>query len=59
MVLYMSIVHYAPALAIEAVANIPQMWSILVVGFICICYSVIGGMKAVILNDVFQVPVAV
>lgn len=55
MVLYMGVVHYAPALAIETVTGIPQIHSILYVGFICICYSAIGGMKAVIINDVFQV----
>lgn len=54
MVLYMGVVHYAPALAIETVTGIPQIHSILSVGFICICYSAIGGMKAVIINDVFQ-----
>lgn len=55
MILYMGIVHYAPALAVEAVAGIPQIWSILVVGIICLFYSTIGGIKAVIITDIFQV----
>ncbi len=55
MILYMGIVHYAPALAVEAVTGISQIWSILLVGLICIFYSTIGGMKAVILTDIFQV----
>lgn len=55
MILYMGIVHYAPALAVEAVTGIPQIWSIIMVGVICIFYSTVGGIKAVIITDVFQV----
>ncbi|XKL67589.1 hypothetical protein PGB90_003080 [Kerria lacca] len=54
MILYMGIVHYAPALAVEAVTGIPQEWSIILVGMICIFYSTIGGVKAVIITDIFQ-----
>ncbi|KAK7602470.1 hypothetical protein V9T40_008059 [Parthenolecanium corni] len=54
MILYMGIVHYAPALAVEAVTGIPQIWSIIMVGVICIFYSTVGGIKAVIITDVFQ-----
>lgn len=55
MILYMGIVHYAPALAMEAVTGISQITSIFAVGFICIFYSTLGGIRAVIISDVFQV----
>ncbi|KAJ6635574.1 putative sodium-dependent multivitamin transporter [Pseudolycoriella hygida] len=54
MILYMGIVLYAPALALEAVTNIDKTTAILVVGFVCTFYSTIGGMKAVLITDVFQ-----
>lgn len=31
-----------------------RSWSILLVGTVCTFYSTIGGMKAVVLTDVFQ-----
>ncbi|GLH06851.1 Putative sodium-dependent multivitamin transporter [Gryllus bimaculatus] len=54
MVLYMGIVLYAPALAVEAVTGLPKMGAILAVGLVCTFYSTIGGMKAVVITDVFQ-----
>nr|XP_018902475.1 PREDICTED: putative sodium-dependent multivitamin transporter [Bemisia tabaci]XP_018902476.1 PREDICTED: putative sodium-dependent multivitamin transporter [Bemisia tabaci] len=53
-VLYMGVVLYAPALALEAVSGMSQSSAILIVGFVCIFYSTIGGIKAVIMTDVFQ-----
>jgi len=55
MILYMGIVLYAPALALEAVSGMPKALSVWTVGLVCTFYSTIGGMKAVILTDVFQV----
>ena len=55
MVLYMGIVVYAPALALQAVTGLNQVVSIVVVGLVCTFYSTIGGMKAVLITDVFQV----
>lgn len=55
MTLYMGIVLYAPAIALEALTGLSQDQSILVVGFVCTFYSTIGGIKAVIITDVFQV----
>lgn len=55
MILYMGIVLYAPAIALEALTGLSQNISILVVGCVCTFYSTIGGMKAVIITDVFQV----
>lgn len=50
----MGIVLYAPALALEALTGLNRIWSILLVGAVCTFYSTIGGMKAVVLTDVFQ-----
>ncbi|KRT80548.1 hypothetical protein AMK59_8463 [Oryctes borbonicus] len=54
MILYMGIVLYAPALALEALTGISQVSAILSVGLVCTFYSTIGGMKAVLMTDVFQ-----
>jgi sodium-coupled monocarboxylate transporter 8/12 len=55
MVLYMGIVLYTPALTLEAVTGLPKVWAILSVGLVCTFYSTIGGLKAVLITDVFQV----
>jgi solute carrier family 5 (sodium-coupled monocarboxylate transporter), member 8/12 len=54
MIMYMGIVLYAPALALEALTGLNRSISILVVGSVCTFYSTIGGMKAVLLTDMFQ-----
>nr|CAH7751224.1 unnamed protein product [Callosobruchus chinensis] len=54
MTLYMGVVLYAPALALEALTGISQLAAILSVGLVCTFYSTIGGMKAVLMTDVFQ-----
>ncbi|XP_045595048.2 putative sodium-dependent multivitamin transporter [Procambarus clarkii] len=54
MTLYMGIVLYAPALALSAVTGISLTWSIITVGLVCTFYSTLGGMKAVLITDVFQ-----
>ena len=46
---------YAPALALEAVTGINQVGAILVIGIVCTFYAFMGGMKAVLMTDVFQV----
>jgi Na+/proline symporter len=48
------IVLYAPALALEALTGLNRSYSIVIVGAVCTFYSTIGGMKAVLLTDVFQ-----
>lgn len=53
-VLTMGLALYAPALVLEALTSLPRTWSICLVGFVCTFYSYIGGIKAVIMTDVFQ-----
>jgi len=54
MILYMGIVLYAPALALEAVSGMSKALSVWTVGLVCTFYSTIGGMKAVILQMSFR-----
>ncbi|XP_015913585.1 putative sodium-dependent multivitamin transporter [Parasteatoda tepidariorum] len=54
MILYMSVVLYAPALALSAVTNLSTWVAIVSVGVVCTFYCTIGGMKAVLWTDVFQ-----
>ncbi|XP_005187990.2 putative sodium-dependent multivitamin transporter [Musca domestica] len=54
MILYMGIVLYAPALALEAVTGLNLVFSIIIVGVVCTFYATVGGMKAVLVTDIFQ-----
>lgn len=54
MILYMGIVVYAPALALEAVTGLSQIFSVLIVGVVCTIYATMGGMKAVLMTDIYQ-----
>ncbi|XP_050302093.1 putative sodium-dependent multivitamin transporter [Anthonomus grandis grandis] len=54
MTLYMGIVVYAPALAMEALTGISRVAAVLSMGLVCTFYSTIGGMKAVLITDIFQ-----
>lgn len=54
MILYMGIVLFAPALALETVTGIPKAVAIIVIGAVCAFYSIIGGLRAVLLTDAFQ-----
>ncbi|XP_078619973.1 sodium-dependent multivitamin transporter-like [Branchiostoma floridae x Branchiostoma japonicum] len=53
-VVYMGIVLFAPALAIEAVTGLNVWISVVSMGVVCTFYTTLGGMKAVIWTDVFQ-----
>uniref|UniRef100_A0A8D2E2D1 Solute carrier family 5 member 5 n=1 Tax=Sciurus vulgaris TaxID=55149 RepID=A0A8D2E2D1_SCIVU len=55
--LYTGIVIYAPALILNQVTGLDIWASLLSTGIICTFYTTVGGMKAVIWTDVFQVVV--
>ncbi|KAF4521508.1 hypothetical protein B566_EDAN001808 [Ephemera danica] len=54
MILYMPIVVYAPALALSQVSGIDKYVAVTLTFFVCIFYTSIGGMKAVMWTDAFQ-----
>ncbi|XP_073707906.1 sodium-coupled monocarboxylate transporter 1 [Garra rufa] len=52
--LYTGMVIYAPALALNQITGL-DLWGVLVAtGAVCIVYCTLGGLKAVIWTDVFQ-----
>lgn len=53
-IIYNGLVVYGPALAMNQVAGLDLNVAILLVGAVCIFYTVIGGMKAVVWTDVWQ-----
>ncbi|XP_045167037.2 sodium-dependent multivitamin transporter-like [Mercenaria mercenaria] len=53
-VLYISIVLYTPALALEVVAGIPIWLSIVLIGALGTVYTAIGGMRTVVWTDTIQ-----
>uniref|UniRef100_A0A8D0XJX9 Sodium/iodide cotransporter n=1 Tax=Sus scrofa TaxID=9823 RepID=A0A8D0XJX9_PIG len=53
--LYTGVVIYAPALILNQVTGLDIWASLLSTGIICTFYTTVGGMKAVIWTDVFQV----
>lgn len=50
----MAIVVYLPAIALQAVTGIDVYLCILMMGVLCIIYTVLGGIEAVIWSDVLQ-----
>lgn len=52
--LYTSVVVYAPALALEATTGLSTPWNVAFITLVCTFYSTIGGIKAVLITDVFQ-----
>ncbi|KAK3776314.1 hypothetical protein RRG08_039900 [Elysia crispata] len=52
--LYMGIVLYGPATALEAVSGLPVWNSIFLISAVAVVYTSIGGIRAVIWTDVFQ-----
>ena len=55
MTLYMAIVVYAPALALSQVTGVNLYLSVCLICFVCIFYTTLGGMKAVLWTDTLQV----
>ncbi|XP_051176176.1 putative sodium-dependent multivitamin transporter isoform X4 [Leptopilina boulardi] len=54
LLLYSGVVLYAPALALEATTGLSKNLSIILIGVICTFYSALGGIKAVLITDLFQ-----
>ena len=54
MMLYIAIVVYTPALALEQVVGLNVDMSCATIFVICVFYTSVGGMKAVVWTDVFQ-----
>jgi len=55
MCIYMAIVVYAPSLALSQVTGINVYVSVCVIFVVCIIYTTLGGMKAVLWTDTVQV----
>ncbi|KAM4597585.1 sodium/iodide cotransporter-like [Polymixia lowei] len=55
--LYTGIVIYAPALILNQATGLNMWASVFSTGIICTVYTTLGGMKAVIWTDVFQIVV--
>lgn len=52
--LFSGVVLFAPSLALEETTGLSGNISILLIGLICTFYSTTGGIKAVLITDVFQ-----
>ena len=53
--LYVSIVVYAPTIALSSVTNISWYLCILLLGLCATIYTTLGGIKAIVWTDVFQI----
>ncbi|XP_037702682.1 sodium-coupled monocarboxylate transporter 1 [Choloepus didactylus] len=58
-ILYTGIVIYAPALALNQVTGFDLWGAIVATGVVCTFYCTLGGLKAVIWTDVFQIGIMV
>ncbi|KAI8518028.1 Sodium-coupled monocarboxylate transporter 1 [Branchiostoma belcheri] len=56
---YMGLVLYTPSLALNAVTGLTLWGAVAAVGVVCTFYTTLGGMKAVMWTDTFQVVVMV
>eukprot|EP00058_Branchiostoma_floridae_P016917 XP_002602405.1 hypothetical protein BRAFLDRAFT_199313 [Branchiostoma floridae] len=59
MLVYMGLVLYTPSLALNAVTGLTLWGAVLGMGLVCTFYTALGGMKAVMWTDTFQVVVMV
>ncbi|NXN89749.1 SC5A8 protein, partial [Bombycilla garrulus] len=57
--LYTGIVIYAPALALNQVTGFDLWGAVVATGMVCTFYCTLGGLKAVVWTDVFQVGIMV
>jgi len=52
---YLAVVLYAPATALSGVSQFETWVFVVTVGCVCTFYTAIGGLKAVVWTDAFQV----
>ncbi|XP_068163616.1 sodium-coupled monocarboxylate transporter 1-like [Antennarius striatus] len=57
--LYTGIVIYGPALALSQIADIDLWGGIITTGIVCTLYCTLGGLKAVVWTDVFQIGIMI
>ncbi|NXG56308.1 SC5A8 protein, partial [Hemiprocne comata] len=57
--LYTGIVIYAPALALNQVTGFDLWGAVVATGIVCTFYCTLGGLKAVVWTDVFQVGIMI
>ncbi|XP_014259655.1 sodium-coupled monocarboxylate transporter 1-like isoform X1 [Cimex lectularius] len=55
MIIYLALVLYAPALAMYQVTGLNTMVMVTIMYLVCIVYTTVGGIKAVVWTDCFQV----
>ncbi|KAL1425393.1 hypothetical protein MTO96_019189 [Rhipicephalus appendiculatus] len=53
-IVYMSIVLYGPALALQQVTGVNLWLSVVSIGVVCTFYTTVGGIKAIVMADVFM-----
>ncbi|XP_063111516.1 sodium-coupled monocarboxylate transporter 1 isoform X2 [Cavia porcellus] len=58
-ILYTGIVIYAPALALNQVTGLDRWGAVVATGVVCTFYCTLGGLKAVVWTDVFQIGIMV
>lgn len=58
-ILYTGVVVYAPALALNQVTGFDLWGSVLATGIVCTFYCTLGGLKAVVWSDAFQMVVMI
>ncbi|GFS12325.1 sodium-coupled monocarboxylate transporter [Elysia marginata] len=58
MIAYLSFCLSGPSIAVSHVTGIDIFWSTIAIGFVCSIYTAVGGMRAVIWTDTFQIVVS-
>lgn len=54
MIFYNAVILYVPSMALQTILNLSKFYSILLIGAMCVLYSAIGGIKAVVWTDLCQ-----
>ena len=54
-IVYVGMIIYLPAIALETVTGLDKWAAVWLTGGVCIFYTSIGGLKAVVWTDSFQI----